>query len=140
MRDDGLMNRSRSCPCGLGPPFPECCGRWLQAGAAAPTAELLMRSRFTAFALGDAAYLLRTWHPSTRPRTLDLTGGPRYTRLEVLETSGGTMFDGEGTVRFRAHYLDGRSPGVLAETSRFTREDGQWFYVAAVDDPTPAAN
>ena len=99
-----------------------------------------MRSRFTAFALGDAAYLLRTWHASTSPRTLDLTGGPRFTRLEVLGASGGTMFDREGTVRFRAHYVEGRSPGVLSENSRFTRENGQWYYIAPVDERTPAAN
>jgi SEC-C motif-containing protein len=93
-----------------------------------------MRSRFTAFVLGDRAYLLRTWHPSTRPRTLDLAGGPRFTRLEVLGGTGGTLFDSEATVRFRAHYIEGRTPGVLAENSRFVREHGHWLYVAPASE------
>ena len=88
-----------------------------------------MRSRFTAFALGDAAYLLRTWHPDTRPRTLDLTGGPRFTRLEVLASDGGTMFHQEGTVHFRAHYTDRGRPGVTEENSHFVRDAGTWLYV-----------
>ena len=87
-----------------------------------------MRSRFCAYALGDAAYVARTWHPRTRPRDLDLTGGLRFTRLEVLATTGGSMFDTEGTVAFRAHYLDGRRPGVLEEESAFVRDSGQWLY------------
>jgi hypothetical protein len=63
VRMDGL-----ACPCGLGDDYASCCGR-LHAGAPAPTAESLMRSRYSAFAVGDVGYLLRTWHPSSRPRT-----------------------------------------------------------------------
>jgi hypothetical protein len=66
------------CPCGLGDGYESCCGR-LHAGAPAPTAESLMRSRYSAFAVGDAGYLLRTWHPSGRPQNLSLdspSGGP----------------------------------------------------------------
>lgn len=91
-----------------------------------------MRSRFTAFAVGDPAYLLRTWHSTTRPRTLDLTGGPRFTRLEVLGSTGGTALHAEGTVLFRAHYVDRGRPGVMEENSRFVREDGQWRYLGPV--------
>jgi SEC-C motif-containing protein len=94
-----------------------------------------MRSRFTAFATGDAGYLLRTWHPDTRPRDLDLADGPRFERLEVLGAERGSLFDTEGTVRFRAHYVDQGRRGVLEEHSRFVREDGRWFYVA----PLPSA-
>jgi SEC-C motif domain protein len=91
-----------------------------------------MQSRFTAFALGDPAYLLRTWHSSTRPRTLDLTGGPQFTRLEVLGSTGGTALHAEGTVLFRAHYVDRGRPDVMEENSRFVREDGQWRYLGPV--------
>ena len=84
-----------------------------------------MRSRFSAYARGDAAYVLRTWHPSTRPRSLDLAGGPRWTRLQILDRTGGALLDSEGTVRFDAHYDD----GVMREDSRFVRERGEWFYV-----------
>jgi SEC-C motif domain protein len=84
-----------------------------------------MRSRFSAYARGDAAYVLRTWHPSTRPRNLDLADSPRWTRLEILDRTGGALFDAEGTVRFNAHYVD----GVMRENSRFVREGGEWLYV-----------
>jgi SEC-C motif domain protein len=120
------------CPCGLGEDYGACCGRF-HGGAAAPTAELLMRSRYSAFAVGDAAYLLRTWHSSTRPRKLELDPACRWTRLAVLETRGGGLFDTDGTVSFRAVYVvDGRR-GVLDETSRFVREAKRWVYLGPVD-------
>jgi SEC-C motif-containing protein len=124
---DGL-----ACPCGLGDDYDSCCGR-LHAGAAATTAEQLMRSRYSAFAVGDAKYLLRTWHPAGRPRTLELDPGCQWTRLAVLETHDGGMFDTTGTVSFRALYvLDGQRH-VLTETSRFVREGKRWVYLGPVD-------
>jgi SEC-C motif-containing protein len=87
-----------------------------------------MRSRYSAFALGDADYLLRTWHPDTRPNGLELDSGRRWTGLEVLETSGGTRFHSRGTVTFRAHYRDASGPGVQEESSEFLRLDGAWVY------------
>ena len=111
-----------SCECGLPLPYDECCGRF-HAGAPAPSAEALMRSRYTAFARGLPAYLLATWHPSTRPSALDHLGS--WTRLEVLATTGGGLLDTEGTVEFRAFH----SEGVLHECSRFVREIGGWLYV-----------
>ena len=116
----------KRCPCGLPATHEACCGRF-HAGAAAPTAELLMRSRYSAFALGDSAYLLRSWHPTTRPRTLELDGRTRWLRLEVLETTGGGLLETEGAVRFRAHSSD----GVLEEHSRFARDAGRWAYLDA---------
>ncbi|GAA4205743.1 hypothetical protein GCM10022252_66770 [Streptosporangium oxazolinicum] len=91
-----------------------------------------MRSRFSAFGVGDAGYLLRTWHPSTRPPGVDLGGGLRWTRLEVLETTGGSAFHTEGTVRFRAHYVERGEAGHMEEHSRFARHGGDWVYVGAV--------
>src|SRR6202000_2785531 len=93
----------QECPCGLGDDYDACCGR-LHAGASAPTADLLMRSRFTAFATGDAGYLLRTWHSSSRPADLRLDPRQRWTRLAVLDSAGGGLFDAPGTGRFRAVY------------------------------------
>lgn len=62
---------------------------------------------------------------------LELPPGLRWTRLDVLATSGGSPFHTEGTVEFRAHYRQDGRPGSLHELSTFTREDGQWLYVAA---------
>ena len=109
------------CPCGLPADYDDCCGRF-HRGAAAPTPELLMRSRYSAFAVGDSAYLAATWHPSTRPTTVEASG--RWLRLEVLSAAGG-LLDTEGTVHFRAHSLD----GVVEERSRFARDGGRWAYV-----------
>jgi SEC-C motif-containing protein len=90
-----------------------------------------MRSRYSAFAVGDPAYLLATWHPRTRPRTLDLDTHVRWTGLDVLATTGGSMFETEGTVEFRAHRRD----GAQHEDSRFVREGGRWFYLDGVALP-----
>ncbi|WP_067140135.1 YchJ family protein [Microtetraspora malaysiensis] len=121
-----------SCPCGTGLPYRDCCGRLHRGEAAATTAEALMRSRFSAFSVGDAGYLLRTWHPSTRPARLDLAEGPRWVRLEILGGTGGSAFHTEGTVRFRAHYEDRGTPGAMEENSRFVRDAGAWTYLGAL--------
>jgi SEC-C motif-containing protein len=92
-----------------------------------------MRSRYSAFAVGDAGYLLRTWHPTARPRTLTLDPGISWTRLAVLDTLGGGLFDATGTVRFRAIYRQDGRRGVLTENSRFVREDGQWSYLGPAE-------
>ncbi|MPZ85448.1 MAG: hypothetical protein GEV28_35705 [Actinophytocola sp.] len=120
------------CPCGLGEPVAACCGRLHAGRTHAATAEQLMRSRFSAFALGEEAYLLATWHPSTRPGRLTLDPAREWTRLEILGHTAGGPFDTEGTVEFRAHYRVGRKPGAQHENSRFTRENGTWLYVDAL--------
>lgn len=122
------------CPCGLPAAYDACCGRFHRGAAAAPTAELLMRSRYAAFVVGDAGYLHVTWHPSARPHRVELDPGDRWTGLEVLGTTGGGLFDSAGTVTFRAHHRN----GVVAESSAFRRDGGRWFYVgpaAPVSDP-----
>lgn len=119
----------KTCPCGLGGAYDDCCGRFHRGPVTAPTAELLMRSRFSAFALADEAYLLRTWHPSSRPPSLDLDPAQRWTRLEILGSTGGGLLHQEGTVEFRAHYVEHGHADVLHENSRFVRHDGQWVYV-----------
>ncbi|MBN3005143.1 SEC-C motif-containing protein [Chromobacterium alkanivorans] len=122
------------CPCGLGGAYAACCGRYLSAdGAPAPTAEALMRSRYTAYARGDEAYLLASWHPSTRPQALDLAadaGVVKWLGLEVLATEAGGAADVEGWVEFAARYKVSGKAERLRERSRFLREDGRWFYVS----------
>lgn len=112
------------CPCGLPTSYDACCGRFHRGDATPPTAELLMRSRYSAFARHLPAYLQQTWHPSARPRLLDLDD-TAWTGLDVLETTGGGLLDTEGTVRFRASYRG----GVHEEHSRFVRDAGRWAYL-----------
>lgn len=117
-----------TCPCGLPARYEDCCGRW-HRGAPAPDAVALMRSRYVAYTLGDQAYLLRTWHASTRPASLDLGAGapPTWLGLEIRQhhTHGDTA-----QVEFVArHRLGGGRAARLHERSRFVREDGHWHYV-----------
>ncbi|MDR6866117.1 SEC-C motif-containing protein [Microbacterium resistens] len=126
-----MDEKRRRCPCGTGDLFASCCGPIL-GGRPAPTAERLMRSRYTAFARRDEAYLLRSWHPSTRPSSLDLDDGVRWLGLEILGTEAGGPFDREGVVSFIARYRDGAERGALHEVSRFTREGREWRYLDGV--------
>lgn len=118
-----------ACPCGTGRPYDACCGPLHRGTATAATAEELMRSRYAAFVVGEAAYLLATWHPATRPETLDLDDDVRWTGLEVLATEAGAADDRRGIVEFRAHFTDAGRAGVLHERSRFRRDAEGWQYV-----------
>ncbi|MEV7391179.1 MULTISPECIES: YchJ family metal-binding protein [unclassified Streptomyces] len=114
-----------ACPCGLAETYEACCGPFHRGAAVAPTAERLMRSRYSAFVKRDEAYLLRTWHPRTRPPRIDFEPGMRWTGLEILGTTDGSAFHTTGTVTFRASFKG----GSLHERSRFERLDGAWVYV-----------
>lgn len=125
------------CPCCSGDTYADCCGPLHARERVAPTAEALMRSRFSAFALDDARYLRRTWHPSTRPDDLTLDPDLEWWRLDILTTSRGGPFDTDGVVEFIAHYRH-RAPrdgeptrGTMREVSSFIREGGRWYYVEA---------
>ncbi|WP_229924481.1 YchJ family protein [Streptomyces sulfonofaciens] len=124
-----------TCPCGSGQPYAACCGRFHSGVALAPTAEALMRSRYSAFAVRDEGYLLRTWHPRTRPAGVAFAAGLGWTGLEIEATEAGSAFHARGVVRFRAHFTDGGRAGVLRERSRFEREAGAWVYVDGDIDP-----
>ena len=126
---------STQCPCGRGRPYGQCCGP-LHAGAPAADAEALMRSRYCAYVLGDAAYVLASWHPDTRPETLDLedTASTRWLGLDVKRH---TPLDADhATVEFVARYrVGGGSAFRLHEISRFVRQDGRWYYVDGILPP-----
>ncbi|MEV7026001.1 YchJ family metal-binding protein [Kitasatospora sp. NPDC093558] len=123
---------SSPCPCGLPAAYGDCCGRMHRGVAEATTAEALMRSRFSAFVVQDEAYLLRSWHPDTRPDSVDFDPALRWTRLEVDATIEGGAFHSEGTVAFRAYWTEGGEEGVLKEHSRFVRHEGAWVYLDAL--------
>ncbi|WP_396898211.1 YchJ family protein [Mycolicibacterium sp.] len=119
-----------TCPCGSGDPYESCCGPLHSGERTAPTALALMRSRFSAFALGDAGYLMTSWHPSTRPRHLDLDTTIVWRRLQIVDTEAGGVDDATGIVEFRAAYVQDGVRGVLHERSRFTRSNrGAWLYL-----------
>jgi SEC-C motif-containing protein len=112
------------CPCGSGEGYDACCGPVVRNERAADTAEELMRSRYTAYVLGDVDHVFRSWHPSTRPDRLDDLPQVEWLGLEVLETVEGGPDDDHGVVEFRARH----NAGVLHERSRFGRRAGRWVY------------
>ena len=121
-----------TCPCCSGLSYDNCCRPLLEGVTAAPTAQRLMRSRYSAFTVGLSQYLLATWHPDHRPRSVHLDPAVRWTALEILGSTGGSLLQNHGTVEFRAHYRAGRLDGEQHENSEFVRLDGQWVYVGPV--------
>ena len=88
-----------------------------------------MRSRYTAFYLGEADYLLKTWHPSTRPKTLTFDPAQHWLGLKIIACQGGQGSDSHGQVEFLARYkIQGRAYR-LQETSRFLHLAEGWVYL-----------
>lgn len=127
------MNPAR-CPCGLPLPYEDCCGRFHRRQARPDTALALMRSRYSAFALGLADYLLATLHPD-KHRADERAALEQHFRdthwegLNIVTHAAGTTQDDQGTVEFIAYFRNGERCGQLHERSRFVREKGQWLYV-----------
>ena len=117
-----------ACYCGLGKQYAACCGRLHSGAENALTAETLMRSRYSAYVLRLADYLLATWHPDTRPSELDLTADDtKWLGLEVKKHT--LQDDSHATVEFVARYRIAGKGHRLHELSRFVREEGRWYYV-----------
>lgn len=134
--------RPTECPCGGAAPnrasgakpprYADCCGRFIDGGALPSNALELMRSRYTAYVLGDAAWLRATWARETCPADLDVDpaapGAPRWLGLAIRHHA--TLDDTHAEVEFVARYKVGGRASRLHELSRFTRgDDGRWRYV-----------
>ncbi|MEB8325182.1 YchJ family metal-binding protein [Dietzia kunjamensis] len=121
-----------TCPCGSGDGFGTCCGPIVEDGLPARTAERLMRSRYTAFVLGHTDHLWRTWHPRTRPPTVEASD-VEWTGLTVVEVVAGDEGDDDGVVEFEARYTGPEGPTVMRERSLFERRGGRWTYLTGSD-------
>jgi SEC-C motif domain protein len=121
------ISSKATCPCGSGLVLTTCCGRF-HAGLPAPDAISLMRSRYSAYALGLEPYLLATWHISTRPKKLNLIAhkSTKWINLKILSSQ---QHEDRATVEFVASYTINRRAGKMHETSHFVLEKEQWFYV-----------
>ncbi len=117
------------CPCGSGVAYDDCCGRWHHGRLhlQAPDPLSLMRSRYAAYVLDDRDYLIQTWHPNTRPAGIEAPDpalrwlGMTIRRHQCEGEHGIVEFVARNKIAGRAHRL--------AETSRFVRLAGQWFYL-----------
>ena len=121
------------CPCGSGAAYSHCCGPLHHGERQAVTAAELMRSRYSAYACGEADYLLRTWHPRTRPTDLSLDPRIVWVGLDVLDTDAGGADDNAGEVEFVARFESGGRPDSMHERSVFQRRARWWVYVGEAD-------
>ena len=139
-------NASPACPCGgipKGARYAACCQPYIAGLDAAPTAERLMRSRYSAYALGHAEYVLATWHPNTRPADLALPapGTPHATRwIRLAVHSHAQLTATESQVTFTATYREDGRAHRMEECSRFVLEEGRWFYVDGASAPSGEAD
>lgn len=121
-------NFQKLCYCSSGNPFSNCCEPYIKGIENAPTAEKLMRSRYSAYATQEADYLVATTHISTRKYhkksdILEWSKSNNWLRLEILDAS-------ENTVEFKAYFLDKQlQVNIHHEKSAFKFENGKWFYV-----------
>ncbi len=125
------MPDTEHCPCGQPMTYLQCCGRYLEQGAHALTAEQLMRSRYTAYTQANVSYLIKTWHPDHCPE-LNQTelNATQWLRLEVLHHKPGLK---KATVEFKAYYVGGEGEACVHERSLFRKLKNRWVYVEALN-------
>ncbi len=123
------------CPCGSTKTYQECCQPFHNEMCLPATAEELMRSRYSAFCLKKAGYLLNTWYPGSRPEAQDIiSDSVKYLSLEILDTSAGLAQDAEGTVTFIAKFIENDQLFTMEEKSSFLKQQGKWFYTDGEND------
>lgn len=141
---------SQLCPCGSAVEYSLCCHRYLSGEQVAPDPSHLMRSRYCAFVMKDADYLIRTWHPTCHAGNFrdEISAG-----FAATEWLGLTVFehmvseaDNTGYVSFVARFHEHDKPGAIIERSRFLKENGQWYYIDGTrpqfgrNDPCPCGS
>jgi SEC-C motif-containing protein len=119
---------NKKCFCDTGLLFKDCCGLYLEKKQKAPTALALMRSRYSAYAIHNADYLLETTHVSelkyySEAEILKWATSNKWQKLEILSFT-------DTTVEFKAYFLDSNNqPQVHYEFSTFKSENNAWYYV-----------
>lgn len=128
-----IINDAENCLCGSGLPYTECCRRYHGGEHSPATAEVLMRSRFTAYALRNVEYLLGTWDASKRPAMIDFSKETAlWRKLAIVGTKKGGPQDSKGIVEFKAYYTQDGSDYFMHEISRFVKTGGRWLYLDGV--------
>ena len=127
------MDNQSLCVCGSGLDYGQCCFPYHLGEQLPTTAEALMRSRFTAYALRNTDYILKTWAGGVQPDKIDFSKDPiTWQLLEIVATKKGGSKDTKGTVEFKAFYEQDGDERVLHELSRFVKVNGRWLYVDGV--------
>ena len=117
------------CPCGSERAYMACCGKYLESGALAPTAEALMRSRYTAYVKKNIVYLVETdFHDVDIEATKSWMESAKFHRLEILKVYRGKALDKKGRIEFKAWYEENGEERVHHELSDFEKYKGRWYY------------
>lgn len=127
--EGGTIVADDLCWCASGVKIERCCAPLLTGAWVATSAVTLMRSRYSAYVTENAEYLLRTWHPRTRPSTIDFDPQQRWLGLRIKRCLAGGVEDHTGEVEFVARFKIRGKGHRLHEISRFERLEGAWVYV-----------
>ncbi|MHA6633189.1 YchJ family protein [Citrobacter farmeri] len=141
---------SQLCPCGSAVEYSLCCHRYLSGEQVAPDPSHLMRSRYCAFVMKDADYLIRTWHPACHAASFrdEIDAGFASTEWLGLTVFEHTVSEADDTgyVSFVARFREHEKSGAIIERSRFLKENGQWYYIDGTrpqfgrNDPCPCGS
>ena len=127
------MSETQECHCQSGKPFAECCEPYIKGVNSPPTAEALMRSRYSAYVIEDIPYLANTLHPKER-EDFDEAGAAKWAKeanwqgLEIVRTDKGGADDSKGEVEFKVSYKRHGSPCVHHELAEFRKSEGVWYF------------
>jgi len=122
-------SRTAACPCGSSQNYAKCCQPYVEQLKDAPTAEALMRSRYTAFVELNEDYLRYSWYPHNCPESIRLNINTKWLGLKIKNTQGGGLHDNTGEVEFVARNKTAGKASRIHENSRFVRENNRWLYV-----------
>lgn len=128
-----MTTTPKPCPCGNNNTVDQCCMPIINNNKQAATAEELMRSRYTAYTLGEVDYLLRSHHKSTRPNKdrkeiLRWSKSVKWLGLTIKSKTDGLSAHTSGTVEFQALYIESGRIQEINEHSLFIKEDNIWYY------------
>jgi len=128
-----------NCYCNRPQSYDTCCGVVHKNILKASSAEDLMRSRYSAFVVGNGDYLMESHHSTTRSvkekkSLIKWSKSVEWIKLEIIDTSKGTVNDTEGTVEFKAFYFNNGVLEVIHENSMFVKENGYWVYLNAINN------
>ncbi len=124
------MTINTYCLCGSKLSYQDCCRLYHEGIKTPPTAEILMRTRFTAYAMQKGNYLIKTWVSNTCPSNINFEKeDAQWQSLEIIKTKKGQINDSRGIVEFKAYFLNQGTPSVMNEISRFTKIGGRWYYL-----------
>jgi SEC-C motif-containing protein len=125
----------KTCPCCSGKSYKDCCEPFIITTSYPQTPEILMRSRYTAFALANVDYIFHTMADqallsSDRASTQSFIDDVEWLGLEIISAAKPSSNESEGIVEFVAHYKVNGEVKILSERSQFAKKEGRWFYVS----------